>query len=61
LDWQRHETSNFHSFYISYPNALDSARAKTKGLKPGSNIMVHGTPKRVKEEKRLDEWMYCLK
>jgi murein L,D-transpeptidase YafK len=51
LDWQRHETGNFHSFHISYPNALDSARAKTKGLKPGNNIMVHGTPKGLKKKK----------
>ena len=51
LDWQRWETSTFHSFHISYPNAIDSARAKIKGLTPGSNIMVHGTSKGAKKQK----------
>lgn len=51
LDWQRHETPTFHSFHVSYPNAIDSARAESKGLKPGSNIMVHGTSKGVKKKK----------
>lgn len=51
LDWQRHETPTFHSFHVSYPNAIDSARSKSKGLKPGSNIMVHGTSKGVKKKK----------
>lgn len=51
LDWQRHETPTFHSFHVSYPNAIDSARAKSKGLKPGSHIMVHGTSKGVKKKK----------
>lgn len=51
LDWQRWETPVFHSFHISYPNKADSIRAKTKGLKPGSNIMVHGTSKGIKTKK----------
>lgn len=51
LDWQRWETSTFHSFHISYPNKIDSARAKAKGLTPGSNIMVHGTSKGLKKKK----------
>ena len=51
LDWQKWNSSTFHSFHISYPNAIDSARAKAKGLKPGSNIMVHGTSKGIKSKK----------
>lgn len=51
LDWQKWNSSTFHSFHISYPNQIDSARAKTKGLTPGSNIMVHGTSKGVKKKK----------
>ncbi|MEE1943993.1 L,D-transpeptidase family protein [Pedobacter sp. KR3-3] len=51
LDWQRWNSSTFHSFHISYPNKIDSARAKAKGLTPGSNIMVHGTSKGVKKKK----------
>lgn len=51
LDWQKWNSSTFHSFHVSYPNKIDSARAKSKGLVPGSNIMVHGTSKGVKKKK----------
>lgn len=51
LDWQRWETSTFHSFHVSYPNEADLARAKSKGLTAGSNIMVHGTSKGLKKKK----------
>lgn len=51
LDWQKWNSSTFHSFHISYPNKIDSARAKAKGLTPGSNIMVHGTSKGEKKKK----------
>lgn len=51
LDWQKWNSTTFHSFHISYPNKIDSARAKTKGLQAGSNIMVHGTSKGFKQKK----------
>lgn len=51
LDWQRWNSTTFHSFHISYPNQADSARAKAKGLQVGSNIMVHGTSKGLKRKK----------
>ena len=51
LDWQRWQTPVFHSFHISYPNQQDIERAKSKGLTPGSNIMVHGTSKGIKKKK----------
>jgi len=51
LDWQKWNSSTLHSFHISYPNKIDSARAKMKGLIPGSNIMVHGTSKGIKKKK----------
>lgn len=51
LDYQKWETSTFHSFHISYPNEKDLARAKAKGLTPGSFIMIHGTSKGPKKKK----------
>lgn len=51
LDWQKWNSSTFHSFHISYPNEIDLARAKTKKLTAGSYIMVHGTSKGVKKRK----------
>ncbi|RZL17772.1 MAG: hypothetical protein EOO96_28565 [Pedobacter sp.] len=51
LDWQKWNSSTFHSFHISYPNEIDLARAKKKKLTAGSYIMVHGTSKGVKKRK----------
>ncbi len=51
LDYQKWDSPTFHSFHISYPNESDLARAKTKGLTAGSNIMVHGTSKGIKKKK----------
>lgn len=35
----------YKSFWISYPNHKDKAIAKSKGLKTGVGIMIHGTNK----------------
>ena len=51
LNYQKWDSPTFHSFHISYPNEIDSARAKAKGLTPGSNIMIHGTSKGVKKKR----------
>lgn len=51
LDYQKWDSPTFHSFHISYPNEIDLARAKKKGLTAGSNIMIHGTSKGVKKKK----------
>lgn len=37
--------SSFHlSLRISYPNKRDRATAATRGVSPGGQIMIHGTP-----------------
>lgn len=43
--------AKLYSFHLSYPNEVDKARAKTKGLTPGSHIMIHGTSKGIKKRK----------
>jgi len=35
----------YKSLMISYPNTTDKARAKTRGVKPGGYITIHGQPK----------------
>ena len=41
----RNPNSDYHlSLSISYPNRRDVARAQSKGLDPGGQIMIHGTP-----------------
>ncbi len=42
---RRNPNSQFHlSLGISYPNASDVAYARARGLDPGGDIFIHGTP-----------------
>lgn len=51
----RNPNSHYHlSLSISYPNSRDVARAESKGLDPGGQIMIHGTPKRG--DRRRSDW-----
>jgi murein L,D-transpeptidase YafK len=44
LDWRNPE-SRFHlSIHVSYPNAADKAQAAKRGVSPGGDIFIHGTP-----------------
>ena len=44
IDW-RNPKSKYHlSLHISYPNSRDRMQAKRKGVSPGGDIMIHGTP-----------------
>ena len=37
------EPAYYRGFHISYPNTEDETRAKKLGVKPGGDIMIHGT------------------
>ena len=42
---RRNPKSRFHlSLGISYPNRSDVAAARARGVKPGGDIFIHGTP-----------------
>jgi murein L,D-transpeptidase YafK len=44
LDW-RNPKSRFHlSLHVSYPNTADRKQAAARGVPPGGDIFVHGTP-----------------
>lgn len=44
---RRNPNSRFHlSLGISYPDVNDIAYAKAKGIDPGGDIFIHGTPSR---------------
>jgi murein L,D-transpeptidase YafK len=44
LDW-RNPQSRFHlSLHISYPDATDRAQAEARGVSPGGDLFIHGTP-----------------
>ncbi|MDB5600966.1 MAG: hypothetical protein JWN71_3010 [Xanthobacteraceae bacterium] len=41
----KNQRSRFHlALRISYPNAADRERARSQGVPPGSDIMIHGLP-----------------
>ena len=42
LDYKNERSIAHRSIHISYPNAADKARAKSLGVSPGGNIMIHG-------------------
>jgi murein L,D-transpeptidase YafK len=44
IDWRNPNSRFYRSLHISYPNALDSERARTHGAAPGGNVMIHGLP-----------------
>jgi murein L,D-transpeptidase YafK len=43
----RNAYSKYHlALHVSYPNAADRARARRLRVRPGGEIMIHGTPNR---------------
>ncbi len=42
IDWRNPNSIAHLSLHISYPNQEDKARAATRGVSPGGNIMIHG-------------------
>ena len=56
---RKNPNSRFHlSIGISYPNAVDRAKAEELGHRPGGDIFIHGTPR---EFRRAPDWTWgCL-
>ena len=44
LDWRNPQSKYHLSIHISYPNASDIRNARTRGVSPGGDIMIHGQP-----------------
>ena len=42
LDYKKSDSAFYKAIHISYPNANDIASAKTRGVSPGGQIMIHG-------------------
>jgi len=42
LDYKNENSIAHRSIHISYPNAADKARARSRGINPGGDIMIHG-------------------
>jgi murein L,D-transpeptidase YafK len=57
LDARNPNSDYFLSLQISYPNPQDVARARSQGLEPGGQIMIHGQPNEPKyNESRYENW-----
>ena len=42
LDYKNEKSGYYRSIHISYPNTADKARAKSRGVSAGGDIMIHG-------------------
>lgn len=45
LDYKNEKSKFYRSIHISYPNTTDKARAKSRGVSAGGDIMIHGQKK----------------
>jgi len=44
IDWRNADSDYYKALHISYPNAVDKARARKRRVNPGDNILIHGRP-----------------
>jgi murein L,D-transpeptidase YafK len=59
LDSRNPHSQFYKSIHISYPNAIDRAAARQKGVSPGGDVFVHGLPngyRYVGAAHRLKDW-----
>ena len=42
LDYKNEKSKFYRSIHVSYPNTTDKARAKSRGVSAGGDIMIHG-------------------
>ncbi|AHM61360.1 hypothetical protein D770_15530 [Flammeovirgaceae bacterium 311] len=47
LDWRNGKSAYYKSIHVSYPNEQDRASAKSRGVSPGGDIMIHGMAKKM--------------
>ena len=58
---RRNPRSDFYlSLGVSYPNALDLARARAMGVRPGGDIFIHGGPRRAADRRKPDWTAGCI-
>ena len=58
---RRNPRSDFYlSLGVSYPNALDLARARAMGVRAGGDIFIHGGPRRAADRRKRDWTAGCI-
>lgn len=53
IDRRNPNSQWYLSIGISYPNEEDIAQARARGVSPGGDIFIHGTPRPFR---RMDDW-----
>lgn len=57
IDAKHSDSDYFLALRVSYPNAVDRSRARSLGVDPGGQIMIHGMPNYPKmDESRYIGW-----
>jgi murein L,D-transpeptidase YafK len=54
----RHDSDYHLALQISYPNAADRRRARTLGVRPGGQIMIHGLDPGIDAQWHDRHWMF---
>jgi murein L,D-transpeptidase YafK len=57
LDARNVNSAFFLALRVSYPNAADVRNARSRGVSPGNNIMIHGLPNNPRYP--LDQYLYA--
>ena len=60
IDRRNPRSDFFLSLGVSYPNAIDIARARAMGVRPGGDIFIHGGPRRVADRRKKDWTAGCI-
>ena len=60
IDRRNPRSDFFLSLGVSYPNAIDLARARAKGVRPGGDIFIHGGPVRTADRRKKDWTAGCI-
>jgi murein L,D-transpeptidase YafK len=53
FDRRNPDSRYYLSIGVSYPDARDVAQARARGVSPGGDIFIHGTPRRFRGQ---DDW-----
>jgi murein L,D-transpeptidase YafK len=60
IDRRNPRSDFFLSLGVSYPNAIDLARARAMGVRPGGDIFIHGGPTRAADRRKKDWTAGCI-
>ncbi len=57
VDYHKADSAFHRALHLSYPSAADWARATSRGVDPGGQILIHGVPPRARALGRLQRFV----